>query len=91
MTRVDGRASDALRNINIIPDFVKTAAGSCLIEAGNTRVIVTASVEAGVPSFLRGKGQGWLTAEYAMLPASTSRRKQRDGLRKDSRGWRSAG
>lgn len=86
MTRMDGRASNALRNINIIPDFVKTAAGSCLIEAGNTRVIVTASVEAGVPSFLRGKGQGWLTAEYAMLPASTGRRKQRDGLRKDSRG-----
>lgn len=86
MQRIDGRTPEQLRPVEIIPGFVGTAAGSCLISCGGTRVIVTASVESGVPPFLRGKGQGWLTAEYAMLPASTGRRKQRDGLKKDSRG-----
>ncbi|MDD4080529.1 MAG: ribonuclease PH [Eubacteriales bacterium] len=86
MERIDGRAPDALRQVRITPNFVGTAAGSCLMETGGTRVIVTASVEPGVPPFLKGKGRGWLTAEYAMLPASTGRRKQRDGVRKDSRG-----
>lgn len=84
--RKDGRNEDQLRECLITPGFVKTAAGSCLIACGGTRVIVTASVEAGVPPFLRGKGQGWLTAEYAMLPASTGARKSRDGLKRDSRG-----
>ena len=86
MNRQDNRAQDALRPITITPGFVTSATGSCLMEAGGTRVICTASVEEGVPPFLRGKGEGWLTAEYAMLPASTGRRKQRDGLKKDGRG-----
>lgn len=78
--------ADAGRPVRITTDFVKTAAGSCLIETGETRVICTASVEEGVPPFLRGQGKGWLTAEYAMLPASTGRRKNRDGVKKDGRG-----
>ena len=86
MERYDGRAPNAPRECVITPDFVRQATGSCLIELGNTRVIVTASAEAGVPPFLRGSGKGWLTAEYAMLPASTGRRKPRDGVKKDGRG-----
>lgn len=86
MERKDGRACNAPRAHRFIPGFVSTAYGSCLIETGGTRVICTASVEENVPPFLRGKGCGWLTAEYAMLPASTGRRKQRDGLKKDGRG-----
>ena len=86
MERKDGRAPDALRQHEIIPGFVPTAAGSCLIRTGETRVICTASVEEGVPPFLRGRGEGWLTAEYAMLPASTGKRKARDGVKKDGRG-----
>ena len=66
-------------------DFVRTGYGSCLIATGNTRVICTASVEEGVPPFLKGKGQGWVTAEYAMLPASTGQRKKRDGVHRDGR------
>ena len=85
MTRQDGRAFDEGRQVTITPDFVRTAWGSCLIATGNTRVICTASVEETVPPFLRGKGQGWVTAEYAMLPASTGTRKQRDGIKKDGR------
>lgn len=83
--RFDGRSQDSPRPVTITPDFVRTAYGSCLIATGNTRVICTASVEENVPPFLRGKGQGWVTAEYAMLPASTTQRKQRDGLKKDGR------
>lgn len=86
MERIDGRQTNQLRDCTIIPDFVRTAYGSCLISCGGTRLIVTASLEQGVPPFLRGKGQGWLTAEYAMLPASTGSRKSRDGLKRDSRG-----
>ncbi len=86
MERLDGRAPDEMRFHRIIPDYVRTAAGSCLIETGGTRVICTASVEEGVPPFLRGRGEGWLTAEYAMLPASTGKRKSRDGVKKDGRG-----
>ena len=86
MERKDGRAFDMPRPHKITTGFVSTAAGSCLIETGGTRVICTASVEEGVPPFLRGKNCGWLTAEYAMLPASTGRRKQRDGIKKDGRG-----
>ena len=73
------------RPVEIQTDFVRTAAGSCLIATGNTRVICTASVEEGVPPFLKGKGPGWVTAEYAMLPASTTQRKKRDGIKKDGR------
>ena len=86
MSRPDNRNPNQLRPCEIITDFVGTADGSCLIRCGGTRVICTASVEDGVPPFLRGKGIGWLTAEYSMLPASTGRRKQRDGLKKDGRG-----
>ncbi len=86
MERLDQRAPDEMRFHRIIPDYVRTAAGSCLIETGGTRVICTASVEEGVPPFLRGRGEGWLTAEYAMLPASTGKRKSRDGVKKDGRG-----
>ena len=86
MSRPDNRKPNELRPCEIIPDFVGTADGSCLIRCGGTRVICTASVEEGVPPFLKGKGLGWLTAEYSMLPASTGRRKQRDGIKKDGRG-----
>ena len=86
MHRKDERAVNSLRKTNVTPHYVSTAHGSCLMETGGTRVICTASVEERVPPFLRGKGEGWLTAEYAMLPASTTRRKQRDGLKRDSRG-----
>jgi len=86
MERLDGRRPEEKRPVTIETDFVRSAAGSCLIATGNTRVICTASVEEGVPPFLRGKGQGWVTAEYAMLPASTAQRKKRDGIHKDGRG-----
>ena len=80
MIRQDGRLPEQARPVSIQTNFVRPAAGSCLIATGNTRVICTASVEEGVPPFLRGKGQGWVTAEYAMLPASTGQRKKRDGI-----------
>ena len=83
--RADGRQPDEKRPVTIETDFVRTAYGSCLIATGNTRVICTASVEEAVPPFLRDKGQGWITAEYAMLPASTTERKKRDGIKKDGR------
>lgn len=83
--RIDARSAGALREVRILPGFVRTAAGSCLVECGGTRVICTASVQDGVPPFLKGKGQGWLTAEYAMLPASTGQRKARDGVKRDGR------
>ncbi len=76
--RKDGRAADALRPTTIQPGFVATATGSALIASGETRVICTASVEESVPRFLVGKGRGWVTAEYGMLPASTGERKARD-------------
>ena len=84
--RFDGRQPEEKRPVSITTDFVRTAAGSCLIATGNTRVICTASVEETVPPFLKGKEQGWVTAEYAMLPASTGMRKKRDGVKKDGRG-----
>jgi len=76
--RPDGRTVDALRPVKITPGFVPTASGSALIEAGGTRVICTASVENDVPRWRRGTGEGWVTAEYGMLPASTSERRTRD-------------
>jgi len=76
--RGDGRAPDELRPIVITPGFVRTATGSALIEAGGTRVICTASVDEDVPRWMAGQGRGWVTAEYAMLPASTGERKRRD-------------
>ena len=83
--RADGRKPEEKRPARIEMDFVRTAWGSCLMTTGNTRVICTASVEETVPPFLKGKGQGWVTAEYAMLPASTTERKKRDGIKKDGR------
>ncbi|MBQ3080617.1 MAG: ribonuclease PH [Clostridia bacterium] len=80
------RKPDEMRQIKITPDFTEMAAGSVLIECGRTRVLCTASVVENVPPFKKGSGQGWLTAEYAMLPGSTNRRKERDGLKKDGRG-----
>jgi ribonuclease PH len=76
-----GRRADQCRPASIEVDFVKPASGSALIAVGETKVICTASVELGVPRWLAGKGRGWLTAEYGMLPASTGQRKQRDAAR----------
>ncbi|MDE3129758.1 MAG: ribonuclease PH, partial [Acidobacteriota bacterium] len=76
-----GRAADEMRPIAIEPGFVRTAAGSALISVGETRVICTASVQETVPRWLAGKGAGWVTAEYGMLPASTGERKPRDVTR----------
>ncbi|HCI45586.1 MAG TPA: ribonuclease PH [Candidatus Omnitrophica bacterium] len=78
MTRIDGRKFNELRKIKVTKDFVKHAEGSCLIEFGHTRVICTASVEESVPPFLKGKGTGWVTAEYGMLPRSTDTRMRRE-------------
>ncbi len=77
-----------VRPVEIEPDFVRTATGSALYSQGETRVICTASVSASVPRWMEGRGRGWVTAEYAMLPASTGERKERDGRkgRQDGRG-----
>lgn len=79
--RHDGRASDALRAIVLTRHFTKHAEGSVLAEFGDTRVICTASIAESVPGFLKGKGQGWLTAEYGMLPRSTHTRMDREAAR----------
>jgi ribonuclease PH len=76
-----GRAAGELRPCEIEPGFMRTATGSALISAGETRVICTASVQESVPRWMAGRGRGWLTAEYGMLPASTGERKQRDATR----------
>ena len=76
--RNDGRKADELRKLKITRNYIKTAEGSVLIEMGDTRVICTATVENSVPPFLRGKGTGWVTAEYAMLPRSSGQRIQRE-------------
>jgi len=79
--RSDNRAPNQMRAVNIVPDFIKTAEGSVLIEVGNTRVICTASVDETVPAFLRNSGRGWITAEYGMLPRSTLTRSPREAAR----------
>ena len=79
--RPSGRAPDEMRPIRITRGFTRHAEGSVLVEFGDTRVLVTASVEDGVPSFLRGKGEGWVTAEYGMLPRSTHMRSAREAAR----------
>ena len=78
INRIDGRAPSQLRPTRITPSFTMHAEGSVLIEAGQTRVICTASVEDRVPPFLRNTGKGWVTAEYGMLPRATSTRTQRE-------------
>ena len=79
--RADGRAADDLRPVKITPDFIPSAEGSVLVETGQTRVIVTATIEDGVPSFLKGSGKGWVTGEYGMLPRSTEERTPREASR----------
>ena len=78
MTRLNDRTPDELRPITITPNFTIHAEGSVLIEAGNTKVICTASIEDKVPPFLRNTGKGWVTAEYGMLPRATSTRSNRE-------------
>ena len=79
--RPSGRAPEAMRTIRITRGFTRHAEGSVLVEFGDTRVLVTATVEDGVPSFLRGKGEGWVTAEYGMLPRATHTRSAREAAR----------
>jgi ribonuclease PH len=79
--REDGRSNDQLRNVRLTQDFIPTAEGSVLIEVGQTRVVCTATVEDGVPSFRKGSGKGWVTAEYGMLPRATDKRTAREAAR----------
>jgi len=79
--RPSGRAPDQMRELKFEPSFTKHAEGSCLVSFGDTRVLVTASVEDRVPPFLRGKGQGWVTAEYGMLPRATHTRGNREAAK----------
>ena len=81
MTRSYDRAADQLRPTSCVVDFVPPASGSALISVGRTQVICTASVDSGVPRWMSGRGRGWVTAEYGMLPASTGSRKPRDTTR----------
>jgi len=79
--RPSGRAPDEMRALKFEPGFTRHAEGSCLVSFGDTRVLVTASVEEKVPPFLRGKGQGWVTAEYGMLPRATHTRGNREAAK----------
>ena len=79
--RPSGRKLDEMREVSVEVGFTKHAEGSVLIEFGDTRVLCTASVSKGVPRFLKGQGKGWLTAEYGMLPRSTSTRMNREAAR----------
>ena len=81
MTRPSGRRPEQLRQVKITRDYTCHAEGSVLVEFGNTKVICTASVDKGVPRFLRGKGEGWVTAEYGMLPRSTNSRMNLEAAR----------
>ena len=83
--RIDQRKADELRPVRVTKDFMPNAGGSCLIEWGNTRLLVTANYSESVPPFLKDSGRGWLTAEYAMLPGSTLTRKPRERGKSDSR------
>jgi ribonuclease PH len=79
--RTDGRGAEVLRKVNITRNYLKFAEGSCLIELGDTKVICSATVDDGVPQFLKGKGTGWVTSEYAMLPRSCQQRVQRESVK----------
>ncbi len=79
--RTDGRKANEIRRVKIVRNFIKHAEGSSLIEVGDTRVICTATVEETVPPFLRGKGEGWVTAEYSMIPRSARSRIVRESSR----------
>ena len=85
MTRRDGRKPEDLRPVRITRNYLKHAEGAVLVEVGETRVICTASVEDRVPPFLRGAGQGWVTAEYGMLPRATNTRTAREAGRTGGR------
>ena len=81
LIRPSGRAPDQLRTVTLETGFAKHAEGSCLIKFGDTHVLCTASIEDGVPRFMKGRGQGWVTAEYGMLPRSTHTRTDREAAR----------
>ncbi|PJK06911.1 ribonuclease PH [Lysobacteraceae bacterium NML120232] len=81
MNRPSGRAPDELREVSLVRGFTRHAEGSVLVSFGDTRVLCTASVENKVPAFLRGKGEGWVTAEYGMLPRATHSRSDREAAR----------
>ncbi|MCS5562997.1 MAG: ribonuclease PH, partial [Oleiphilaceae bacterium] len=81
MNRVAGRSTDQMRPVRFTRGFTRHAEGSVLVEFGETRVLCTASVEGSVPPFLRGRGRGWVTAEYGMLPRSTNTRTAREAAR----------
>ena len=78
MSRIDGRSPDELRPVEMTLDFMPNAEGSCLVSMGNTRVICTATLETSVPRWMQGRGVGWVTAEYSMLPRSTNERVPRE-------------
>jgi ribonuclease PH len=81
MSRNDGRRPDALRPLELLPDYLEQPHGSVLFSQGKTKVLCTASIQEGVPRWLYGKGRGWLTAEYSLLPASTGDRTEREASR----------
>ncbi len=81
LVRFDGRRKDQVRPVKVTRNFIKHAEGAVLIEMGDTKVICTASIEEKVPPFLKGKGSGWVTAEYAMLPRSTHERSPREAVK----------
>ncbi len=87
MVRLDGRAYDELRPVHITPGYLSFAEGSALIELGQTRVVCAVSVEERVPAFLKGKGSGWVTAEYGMLPRATIARTPREAGRGAGRSY----
>ena len=92
MTRIDDRSPSQLRPVRLTVDYLDYAEGSVVIEAGKTRVLCAASIEEKVPPFLEGKGQGWVTAEYSMLPRATHTRspRERDGRVSRRRATRTA-
>jgi len=81
MKRLDGRTVDEMRKVKITRHYLKHPAGSVLIEVGNTKVICAATIEERVPNFLKGSGEGWVTAEYSLLPSSTQTRNPRESMR----------
>jgi ribonuclease PH len=86
LSREGGRRTDELRPLSIEPDFLEQAHGSALISFGKTRVLCTATLEEGVPRWMMGRGKGWLTAEYSMLPASTGQRTAREASQGKQKG-----
>ncbi|MEN6567541.1 MAG: ribonuclease PH [Veillonellales bacterium] len=81
MTRIDGRQKDEMRKVKITRNYLRYAEGSALIEVGNTKVICAATIEDRVPHFLKGSGEGWITAEYSLLPRSTQSRNPRESAK----------